>query len=120
MDKAKDFLRLISPTLPPSNSSDLGTELCQWTPRELIVKFFIIHVTVFASHAHLLHLRREKRGVTHYLFLIFFPIYGMNLIVWPFLALVFQVVRGRGDKERLLQTIGVMIGRLRAFEDQEY
>ena len=107
---------LFAAPLVAPNSTYIPEELCPWTerrlPLELKVKLLIIHITVFISYSHLLHLRAEKRSVMHFVFLVAAPIYGVNLAILPIVALCIQAILCRFDRERMAQTIGVLIGEL--------
>ena len=107
--------------IPIAPAADV--ELCPWNdrrlPREMMVKLVVIHISVFASYSHLLHLRREKRNLLHFLFLVGYPVFGVGLVIWPLLGLALQVILSPRDKEKLLGTIGVLIGRLSSADDDE-
>ena len=90
--------------------------LCPWNerrlPREMYVKLFVVHFTVMGAYMHLLHLRRDPRGLACFLLMLVSPIAGSMLILMPLLALIVQVPICRGDPAILKQSVGILIGRL--------
>ena len=76
------------------------------------VKFVIVHITVSAAYAHLLHLRREKRIIFQYLLLLICPLAAMSIIVWPLIILAFLSPLLWGHKAYFMRCVGILIGYL--------
>ena len=89
---------------------------CPWgerrTHRELYVKLFVVYFTIIGAWAHLMHLRREPRGIASFLLILICPVGGVALLVVPLLALTIQIVVCRGNSNDLKQSVGMLLGRL--------
>ena len=100
-----------------SNLSTEGQlELCPMDkrrmPTEMYVKLFVVYFTTIGAYAHLLHIRREPRGIRSYLLMIAAPITGTAFIILPMLGLAIQALWFRGDYETLKLSAGILIGQL--------
>ena len=98
-------------------SSATPPELCPWDerrlPREMYVKLAVVHIIVVGAYAHLLHLRRERRSILHYIFAIACPLsVGLFYIVPPLLAIPLLTFRYQSDPERMRKITGLLIGSL--------
>lgn len=98
-------------------SSAIPPELCPWDerrlPREMYVKLAVVHIIVVGAYAHLLHLRRERRSIFHYIFAIACPLsVGLFYIVPPLLAIPLLTFRYWDDPERTRKIVGILIGSL--------
>ena len=104
------------------DSSAFRPELCPWDgrrlPREMYVKLVVVHITVIGAYAHLLHLRRERRTILHYIFVLACPLsVGLFCVVPPLVAIPVQAFRYQNEPEKLRNLVGLLIGSLPRNDD---
>ena len=97
------------------------SELCPFDdrrlPRELYVKLVVVHVTVIAGYAHLLHVRREKKSLFRYFFAVVCPLAAGFSLVAPVLVLAVQLFVYWRRPALFEESVAILLGE--RFDDEE-